>query len=207
MNRITWLGFLLLLCWQPGEAYAADWYVQLTVTAPDDAPPVRVDSNNIFGRLHDSIDGLDGHDLGELPPPSGTMGAKYLSIVFPHPEWGGTYEAYASDYRAPPSRETKGDSWKFEVRTRTTGIRTVVSWKEGTGNPLPIFSRSRIRNASSGAIIVADTSLTTSFTISSTQAVNSYIWEYLGQQGTDPPDPPPFSPKRALPWLHLLLKH
>ena len=191
------LPSLFLLLQHP--AAAADWYVRLTVTAPDDAPPVRVDSGNVFGRLHDSVDGLDSHDLGEMPPPEGSMGDRYLSIVFPHPEWNGEFENYATDYRAAVTNETQGDSWKFEVRTRTTGIRTVVSWAEGTGNPIAILPRSRIKDAASGAILVADTSQTTSFTISSTEAVNSYVWEYLGQEG------PPVTPGHLPPGVGLLL--
>jgi hypothetical protein len=197
-------AFLLLLglgLALPGPAGAADWYVRLTVTAPDDAPPVRVDSGNVFGRLHDSLDGLDSHDLPEMPPPDDSMGDRYLSIVFPHPEWNGDFDNYASDYRAPVEDETQGDSWKFEVRTRTTGIRTVVSWEEGTGNPIAVLPRSRIKDGS-GTILVADTSQTASFTISSTNEVNSYVWEYLGQEG---PEPPPVTPGRLPPGVKLLL--
>ncbi|MGX9727476.1 MAG: hypothetical protein ACTFAK_09205 [Candidatus Electronema sp. VV] len=59
------------------------------------------------------------------------------------------------------------------MRTRTPGIRTVVSWEEGTGNPIAILARSRIKDAVNGAVIVADTSLNTSFTISDTKTVIS----------------------------------
>ncbi|MGX9727490.1 MAG: hypothetical protein ACTFAK_09285 [Candidatus Electronema sp. VV] len=197
--------FLLLgLGLASGPAGAADWHVRLTVTAPDDPPPVRTDSGNVFGRLHDSVDGLDSHDLPEMPPPDGSMGARYLSIVFPHPEWGGSYDGYASDFRAAVADETIGGSWRFDVRTRTTGIRTVVSWQEGTGNPITVLPRSRIKDAASGQIVVADTSQSASFTISGTKDVNAYIWEYLGQKGPEPPT----TPGRHLPpgVMHLLLK-
>ncbi|MGR0482420.1 MAG: hypothetical protein ACTFAL_13735 [Candidatus Electronema sp. V4] len=201
MKRNTLPVLMGIFFWSQSAA-AADWHVRLTVTAPDDPSPIRMDSSNVFGRLHDSVDGLDSHDLGELPPPAGSMGDRYLSIVFPHPEWNGSYESYASDFRAPVAEETQGDNWKFEVRTRTPGIRTVVSWEEGAGNPIAILPRSWIKDAVSGAVVVADTSLNTSFTISDTKTVNAYIWEYLGQKGAEPP----VSSGYALPWLHLLLR-
>lgn len=202
MKRKHALLLLLGLGLASGPARAADWHVRLTVTAPDDAPTVRVDSGNVFGRLHDSVDGLDSHDLPEMAPPDGSMGARYLSIVFPHPEWGGSYDGYASDFRAAVADETAGGSWRFDVRTRTTGIRTVVSWQEGTGNPIAVLPRSRIKDAASGEIIVADTSQSTSFTVSSTKGVNSYVWEYLGQEG---PEPPPVTQGRLPPGVMLLL--
>ena len=103
----------------PYAADANDWYVRLIVTAPDDPLPVRVDDGNLLGRWYDSVDGLDGHDLGEMPPDPGEIGDRYLSIVFPHLDWGGEYENYATDFRGSVKDETQGDSWKFEVRTRT----------------------------------------------------------------------------------------
>lgn len=190
------VSILLLFATTAG---AADWYVQLTVTAPDDPEPVRMDDGNFFGRLHDSLDGQDSHDLEELPPPDGSMGDRYLSIVFPHPEWGGSYDGYANDFRAAVADETQGDRWIFEVRTRTPGIRTVISWEEGADNPLAVLPRSRIRDAATDAILVEDTSLAFSFTIENTQEVNQYIWEYLGQEATESRG------TKTMPWLFLLL--
>lgn len=196
------LLFLFLSAFpQPSKAVAAanDWYIRLTVTAPDDPLPVRVDAGNILGRLHDSLDGQDSHDLPEMPPPSGEMGERYLSIVFPHPEWGGNYDGYSSDFRAAVEDTTQGDSWIFEVRTRTSGIRTVISWEEGANNSLAVLPRSRIRDAATDTILVKDTSLTSSFTIENTQEVNRYIWEYLGQEALESQE------TKAMPWLFLLL--
>ncbi len=138
------LCILLLVCCVTlpvftGTASANDWYVRLIVTAPDDPEPVRVDDGNVFGRWFGSVDGMDGADLGEMPPPAGSTGDRYLSIVFPHPEWGGEYDNYASDFRGPVTDETRGDSWKFEVQTRTPGIRTVISWQEWENNPFAIL--------------------------------------------------------------------
>ncbi|MCI5115476.1 MAG: hypothetical protein D3921_12380 [Candidatus Electrothrix sp. AW1] len=70
----------------------------------------RADDGNVFGRLHDSLDGQESHDLAEMPPPDGSMGERYLSIVFPHPEWSDDYDGYASDSRAAVANETQGDS-------------------------------------------------------------------------------------------------
>ena len=68
MKRNTLPVLMGIFLWYQSAA-AADWHVRLAVTAPDDPPPIRMDSSNVFGRLHDSVDGLDSHDLGELPPP------------------------------------------------------------------------------------------------------------------------------------------
>ena len=182
----------------PCTAVANDWYVRLIVTAPDDPLPVRVDDANLLGRWHDSVDGLDGHDLAEMPPSSGSMGDRYLSIVFPHPEWGGDYENYATDFRGPVTDETQGDSWKFEVRTRTPGIRTVISWEEWADNPFAILPRAQIRDFATGAVLVEDTGLVSSYEVQSTEDLHAYIFEYLGQ----PPEPPV---ARAMPWINLLL--
>lgn len=197
-KRITSLILSILLLFST-TAVAADWYVRLTVTAPDDPEPIRVDDGNILGRLHDSLDGQDSHDLPEIPPNDGSMGDRYLSIVFPHPEWDGRYDDYANDYRAAVADETQGDSWIFEVRTRTPGIRTVISWEEGPDNPFAVLPYSRIRDAATNTILVEDTGLTPSFTIESTQEVNQYIWEYLGQEV------PKSHGTRVMPWLFLLL--
>ena len=193
----TFFSVFLLL--SSGTASAADWYVRLTVTAPGDPVPIRVDNGNVLGRLHDSLDGQDSHDLAEIPPPDGSMGDRYLSILFPHPEWGGSYDGYASDFRTAVADETQGDSWIFEVRTRTPGIRMVISWEEGLGNPFATLPYSRIRDAATNAILVENTGLASSFTIENTQEVNQYIWEYLGQE---PPEP---QGTKAMPWLFLLL--
>ncbi|MCI5115497.1 MAG: hypothetical protein D3912_11885 [Candidatus Electrothrix sp. AX1] len=76
------------------------------------------------------------------------MGDRYLNIVFPHPEWGGSYDGYSSDFRAAVADETQGDSWIFEVRTRTPDIRTAISWKEGLGNPFATLPYSRNQRCS-----------------------------------------------------------
>ncbi len=155
MKKNTLFILFLLLLQLPmfKAAAAADWYVRLTVEAPDDPEPIRKNDGNVFGRLHDSLDGKDSHDLAEMPPPDGSMGDRYLSIVFPHPEWGGSYDGYSSDYRAPVEDEAQGDRWIFEVRTRTPGIRTVISWKEGLGNPFATLPYSRIRDAATNATV------------------------------------------------------
>ncbi len=194
------VSFIALLLPVSDAAAANNWYVRLTVKAPDDSPPVRVDRGNVFGRLHDSLNGLDSHDLPEMPPDFGEMGDGYLSIVFPHPEWGGEYDNYSSDYRAPVTDEAQGDTWKFEVRTRTPSIKTVISWEEGDGNPFAVLPRSRIKNAVTGEVLVLDTGLVSSYTIEDTKEVNTYIWEYLGQ------DAPARPRARNMPWLFLLLR-
>ena len=48
------------------------------------------DAGNVLGQLPDSLDGPDGHDLEELAP----FGSSYLTVIFPHEEWGGDAWGY-----------------------------------------------------------------------------------------------------------------
>ncbi len=187
------LGFFLMsLVWDPHHVFAgADWYVRLIVTAPDG----RIDRGNVLGRDPESVDERDDHDLVEPPPPGG-FSDTYLSIVFPHPEWGDD-TVFNSDYRASVQDETQGDSWIFEVRTFTPDVQTTISWEEGDVNLLAILPRSRLLDTESGDVLVADTSVTTSYTVESTESVHAYTWQYLGQ--------PPKPRSMAMPWIQMLL--
>ena len=199
-NAILYISVLLASCLTvitctPDFACAEEWYVQLIVSAPDDTPPIRVDDRNVLGRLNDAFDAKDKHDLLEMPPPSG-MSSNYLSIVFPHPEWGGTITDYASDYRKAVSKETQGDTWVFEVRTKTEGVKTVISWRNGGINTIDILPRSQLLDNDTLEILVEDTSETSRYTVNNTEKKHAYIWKYLGQLPTKPD---------TLPWLMLLL--
>jgi subtilisin family serine protease len=98
---------------QTGE----DWFVRLTASAPDDQLQ---DDGNVLGQAAGSNTGYDRYDLVELPP----FAPPYLTIVFPHPDWGLHAGDYASDFRAPDDRDT----WEFEIRTDSPGRQVTLCW-------------------------------------------------------------------------------
>lgn len=82
------------------------WYVRVIVSGGG-----LTKRGTVLGQLSDASDGLDAHDLPELPP----FGSPYLTVVFPHPEWGGPIQQYASDYRA--HTRNRAGRWTLEVRS------------------------------------------------------------------------------------------
>jgi hypothetical protein len=85
-------------------APAGGWYLRLIA----EAGTLR-DEGNVLGQLPDSAAGHDRHDLPELAP----FGSRYLSIVFPHPDWGERAGDYTSDFRSLLGRGAP--SWDFDV--------------------------------------------------------------------------------------------
>lgn len=164
-----------LLC---GSALAAEnqpqpngeWHVRLTVKTDDG----RKDEANVFGRLKDSSQGEDSHDLPEMPPPPPPMGDRYLSIVFPHPEWKSEMPDYASDFRSVPAGTDAGDTWTFEVRTHTPGIPAVLTWE----GPADVLRRSRIKEVASGKVLTEDCAAVKSLPVALKKEPVALIWEY-----------------------------
>ena len=87
---------------------AGEWSIRLTVSAGQLSDP-----GNLLGRLSSSDDGYDVHDLDELPADL----EPYLTLVFPHPEWGEQAGDYTSDFRALSSKRRGVTDWDFEVRS------------------------------------------------------------------------------------------
>ncbi|MCP4896449.1 MAG: hypothetical protein GY906_05685, partial [bacterium] len=81
------------------------------------------DSSNALGRLNDSLDDYDHHDLEELAP----FGSTYMTIVFPHLDWGDhASDLFTSDYRE--LRAGAGGSWDFEIRS-DSARQVNLSWQ------------------------------------------------------------------------------
>ena len=113
----TLLGFgLLSMTVHAAELGKGEWYVSLTATAGD-----LKDSGNVLGQLRDSRRGYDLHDLKELSP----FATPYLTIVFPHPDWGDHAGDYGSDFRGTHKRKNK---WIFEVRSDDPNRDVALSW-------------------------------------------------------------------------------
>ena len=98
-----------------------DWYVRLVASAG----PLQ-DKNSVLGQLSDSQSGYDTHDLEELAP----FASPYLTIVFPHPDWGEQAGDYSTDFHG---HDKKRDSWLFEVRSDDPNREITLSWS-GTGD-------------------------------------------------------------------------
>lgn len=95
------------------------WYIRLTVEA---ANGQLKDETNSLGQLSDSVLGYDHHDLVEPAP----MGAPYLTLVFPHPDWGSQANTYTTDFHAPSA--TQPDNWQFEVRSDDPKRVVTLRW-------------------------------------------------------------------------------
>jgi hypothetical protein len=96
-----------------------EWYVRVIAEAPADG---LADTRNVLGQLIGSIDGYDLRDLPEMAP----FSSPYLTVVFPHPEWGEKAGDYASDYHPPGFREA--DQWVFQVRTDDPWRDVRLAW-------------------------------------------------------------------------------
>lgn len=99
------------------------WYLRLTVASADGRMK---DSGNVLGQLADSEDGPDSHDLAELSPAF----SPYLTLVFPHPEWGMESSYFASDFHAIDF--ARPDEWEFQVRSSNPNLDVTLSWSEVT---------------------------------------------------------------------------
>lgn len=97
---------------------AGEWYHRLRVTGPDGM----VDESNVLGQLGASRDGLDHHDIADLPP----FDSPFLTLSFQHPD---TTDDLNSDYRGVGAGV---QSWDFTVRADIPRSVT-LSWEAPYG--------------------------------------------------------------------------
>lgn len=97
-----------------------EWYLRLTAEVPSQNMK---DRGNVLGHLYDSTIIKDSNDLVEMAP----FGDNYLTIVFPHPEWGEDAGDYTSDYHHPDAY--KADEWIFEVRSSAVNSDVKLYWE------------------------------------------------------------------------------
>ncbi|KAB2927459.1 MAG: hypothetical protein F9K25_14175 [Candidatus Contendobacter sp.] len=133
--------------------------------------------NNVFGQLLDSAAGYDEHDLPKLAP----FGTPYLTVVFPHPDWGLKAGDYASDYR--PNRETRGRglpaaNWRFEIRTDTAGRVVQLRWE----GPKDVLDRSELLDEDTGARykVKHPRYIEDGIPVTMTTPVRHFTWRYTG---------------------------
>lgn len=113
----------------PSTRHPEEWGLRLIVEADG-----LVDPGNLLGRLWDSVAGPDQHDLKE---PSPFDGNRFLTIVFPHPEWDAYAGNYTSDYRAVANGGV--GEWSFEVHSDQPRTIT-LSWS----GPQDILQHSKL---------------------------------------------------------------
>ncbi len=106
-----------------GQLLPGEWYVRLVAAAP--AEKLK-DPSHVLGQLLSSEPRYDAHDLEALPPSH----TPYLTLVFPHRNWGPKAGDYASDYHA---LRPGADQWEFEVRTDNPRRQVELSW-QATGD-------------------------------------------------------------------------
>ncbi|MCW8925178.1 MAG: FG-GAP repeat protein, partial [Xanthomonadales bacterium] len=85
-----------------------EWYLRLIAISEDEN---LLDRNNVLGQLQESVNTHDRHDLVELNP----FAPPYLSLVFPHQDWGDNAGNYTSDYHM--ANTGAADEWVFEIHS------------------------------------------------------------------------------------------
>ena len=156
---------------QQGQA----WYVRLIAEAPTLNMRSR---NNVLGQLPDSAVGYDTHDLVKLAP----FGSPYLTVVFPHPDWGTRAGDYASDYRSNRDSKARGlpaANWRFEIRTDTAGRVVQLRWE----GPVEVLRRSELLDEETGARYKVNHPryIEDGIPVTMSTKVRHFTWRYAGR--------------------------
>jgi hypothetical protein len=146
---------------RPAPLRAGEWTVRLTASSGR-----TVDPGNLLGRLDGASGGWDSRDLREPAPPS--FATTWLTVVFPHAEWGDRGGDYTTDFR--PLDGSKGDSWDFEVRSSLHDRPIALSWS----GPTDVVGCSHLVDLESGAIV--DTGAQGSYSFALTGASRAFRW-------------------------------
>jgi len=146
-----------------------EWYVRLIAEWPEGNLK---DSGNTLGQLVGSEKGYDTHDLKELSP----FGAPYLTIVFPHADWGDRSGNYASDFHplVKGKGKNRGDIWSFEVRTDQPGREITLRWVMQGKFP----KKPWLVNVDTGEVVEIDTTVPGSYTFIMSAATGRFEWSY-----------------------------
>jgi len=87
------------------------------------------DNYNFLGFYQTAKDGYDRLDVEEAPPIS-----PYISLFFPHPEWGKNKGDYTQDIRARIPQATRW-IWDFQVKTDQINREIVLEWENTLAFP------------------------------------------------------------------------
>ncbi len=146
-----------------------DWSIRLKV---DNSVTGWKDHGALLGQLHDAALGFDKHDVAKMAP----FAAPYLTLVFPHPDWGVKAADYASDFHAVSNTV---DNWRFEIRANPVGSTVFLSWE---GNPA-LLKRSRLLDVATNTTIDPNDPRwqNKGYPIILNTAVKAYVWKVLAQ--------------------------
>jgi CSLREA domain-containing protein len=137
---------------RPASLGPGEWMVRLTASSDR-----FVDPGNLFGRLEGASIGWDAKDLPEMPPPS--FATTWLTVVFPHADWGERAGSYTTDFR--PFDRLRGDSWDFEVRSSIQDRPITLAWS----GPPEVVGCSRLFDLTTGEVVATDASRSYTFTL------------------------------------------
>ena len=153
-----------------GLPHAGDWYVRLKL---DNHVTGWKSYSNLLGQMAGTQAGFDLRDLDAMAP----FAKPYLTLVFPHPEWGDKAGDYSADFR-PPQPRGKPVDWLFEVRADPVNNGVFLSWE---GDPA-ILKRSRLVDVRTGKTlnVSAGKWAKKGYPIQAKGTVERYIWRYLG---------------------------
>ena len=148
-------------------ANPTDWYIRLKV---NNLVTGWKDRGALLGQLSDAKTGFDAHDIPKMAP----FTAPYLTLVFPHPDWGSNAGDYGSDFHPV---DLNAHSWSFEVRANPVGSKVFLSWE---GSP-ELLKRSQLLEVATGKIILPTDPLWTmkGYPLTLNAPVQSYIWKIL----------------------------
>jgi hypothetical protein len=127
-------------------ALAGAWQVNLSVRAGDGR-----DSFCAFGVSAEGLDGFSNTaDLRKAPAP---MGA-YVSLAFPHRDWGANGGDFATDIQAPGAGEKR---WRLRVDSNVTDGDVLITWPE-LSTQLPEGYQAVLTDATTGRACFMNTS-------------------------------------------------
>ena len=160
------------------RAEGREWHVRLKLDQP--ATGFK-DHTNTLGQRLSAQDGYDPADLVEMAP----FAKPFLTLVFPHPEWGERKGDYASDFRAAQRYNPRGmplpglpaGEWIFEIRADEPGGEVVLSWD----GPPQILARSRLSDPTTGLTLnPRDPAYEQGYRLTLTSATHRLVWRFLG---------------------------
>jgi hypothetical protein len=150
------------------------WKVQLIAEIPEKS--LR-DTSNWLGQIPGAEIGFDISDLWELSPMT-----PYLTIVFPHPDWGAQAGNYGTDYHPADDGSKAARTWAFEIRTDQAGQTVFLGWE---GDPA-ILKRCTVTDPVSRRVFkLNDPKYRFGMPVLMTGQVKSLIWRYKGDPQDD----------------------
>ena len=117
------LVIVISCCFSSSAYSSSDWKTTIKVSGGGTY------SYCIFGIKDGALDGRD--NAWDVPASPGSLNDSYIYAYFPHPEWGGTFDRFRQDIKAPDLPK----EWVFEVYSNIWGELT-IEWP-GIKNAIP----------------------------------------------------------------------